>query len=50
MYRLQSQNRRERSFRTHPFDEHSEKRPMHRDDFNALLAWVTAKRFQEGVP
>ena len=24
-----------------------EKIPMHPDDFNALLAWITAKRFHE---
>jgi hypothetical protein len=24
-----------------------EKTPMHPDDFNALLAWITAKRFHE---
>jgi hypothetical protein len=26
-----------------------EKKPMHPDDFAALLAWVTAKRFHELV-
>jgi hypothetical protein len=25
----------------------TEKIPMHPDDFNALLAWITAKRFHE---
>ena len=25
----------------------NEKIPMHPDDFNALLAWITAKRFHE---
>jgi hypothetical protein len=25
----------------------TEKIPMHPDDFNALLAWLTAKRFHE---
>jgi hypothetical protein len=25
----------------------TEKNPMHPDDFNALLAWITAKRFHE---
>jgi hypothetical protein len=27
--------------------ESMEKIPMHPDDFNALLAWITAKRFHE---
>jgi hypothetical protein len=27
-----------------------EKTPMHPDDFNGLLAWITAKRFNEKIP
>ena len=27
--------------------EPGERVPMHPDDFSALLAWITAKRFQE---
>jgi len=30
--------------------DHTEKVPMHLDDFEAHLAWVTAKRFHDLVP
>jgi hypothetical protein len=30
-----------------PWTEPTEKIPMHPDDFNALLAWITAKRYHE---
>ena len=30
-------------------DDHIEKAPMHPDDFEAHLAWITAKRFHELV-
>ena len=34
----------------HPEHEHSERIPMHPDDFKGLLAWIMAKQSREPVP
>lgn len=44
---LKERNRSQRAPIKSPSRDHTESVPMHPDDYEAHLAWITAKRFHE---